>query len=210
MKKVRAFDNIDKENIAKLLNCFESTKIHYNRNTTILSNLSTSSTIGVIESGSADVIRYNYDGSKTYIETLEEGDIFGSFTGVIDEGLYIISNEESSVITFTYDKLITPCKKNCPYHLALINNTIQLINAKLSKYNERIEILTKKTIRDKLLSYFNNLVKRQFNKTIILPNSLTNLAEFLAIDRSAMMREIKNLKEEGLIESQGRKIIIKY
>lgn len=210
MKKVRAFDNIEKEDIKKMLLCFQASNMHYTRNITILSNLSSNSAIGIIESGSADIIRYNYDGSKTYIETLEEGDIFGSFTSIIDEALYIISTEETNVVMFSYDKLITPCKKNCPYHLTLISNTLQIINSKLSKYNERIEILTKKTIRDKLLSYFNILSKKQINKSIILPNTLTNLADYLAIDRSAMMREIRNLKDEGLIESNGRKIILKY
>lgn len=210
MKKVRAFDNIEKEDLKKLLACFEANHIHYSRNTTILSNLTNSSSIGVIEEGSADIIRYNYDGSRTYIETLESGDVFGSFTSIIDEGLYIISTEETDVTMFSFDKLVNPCRKNCPFHLTLIQNTYKIINAKLSKYNERIEILTKKTIRDKLLSYFSILSKKQINKTIILPNTLTNLADYLAIDRSAMMREIKNLKDEGLIESKGRKIYLKY
>ena len=76
--------------------------------------------------------------------------------------------------------------------------------------NERIEILTKKTIRDKLLEYFNIYRKKHASKIIYLPFSFTDLADFLAVDRSAMTRELKNLKEEGFIETKGRRITLLY
>ena len=75
---------------------------------------------------------------------------------------------------------------------------------------ERIEILTKKTIRDKLLEYFNIYRKKHASKIIYLPFSFTDLADFLAVDRSAMTRELKNLKEEGFIETKGRRITLLY
>lgn len=69
---------------------------------------------------------------------------------------------------------------------------MKIITTKLKNYNERIEILTQKTIRDKLLNYFNTLSRKQTSRNIILPYTLTDLSDYLSIDRSAMMREIKN------------------
>ena len=81
-----------------------------------------------------------------------------------------------------------------------MNNTIKL--------NTRIELLTKKNIRDKLLTYFNLLSTRTLSKTFTLPFSLTDLADYLSVDRSAMMRELSHLKEEGFIEKKGNSFTI--
>ena len=80
----------------------------------------------------------------------------------------------------------------------------------MDEKNDRIEILTKKTIRDKLLEYFNIYSKKHGTRVIYLPFSLTDFADYLAIDRSAMSREMKNLKDEGFIDSKGRKITLLY
>ncbi|MCH5167698.1 MAG: Crp/Fnr family transcriptional regulator [Erysipelotrichales bacterium] len=210
MAAFKVFDSIEENDVKKMLSCFEAKRIHFKKDTTILSNIANNTQVGIIESGSAIVIRYNYNGSRTIIEKLTEGDTFGSFSQSFTEELYVISEEETDVILFNSDKMIKRCKKNCEYHNQIINNMLQVISQKMQNYNERIEVLTKKTIRDKLLAYFNILNKKQITKNIVLPFNLTDLADYLSIDRSAMMRELKNLKEEGLIESKGKKILLKY
>ena len=74
----------------------------------------------------------------------------------------------------------------------------------------RIEILTKKTIRNKLLEYFKIVSTKNNSKNIYLPFTFTDLADYLAIDRSAMTRELKNLKGEGFIEIKGKRITLLY
>ena len=76
--------------------------------------------------------------------------------------------------------------------------------------NTRIELLTKKNIRDKLLSYFDILSNKQLSKRFSLPLSLTDLADYLSVDRSAMMRELSHLIEEGFIDKKGKKITLLY
>ena len=84
------------------------------------------------------------------------------------------------------------------------------MSKKLIELNGRVEVLSKRTIREKLLGYFNLMVKGKTNRYFYLPFSYTELADYLAIDRSAMMREIKNLKEEGIVTINSRKIVLNY
>lgn len=210
MGTIQLFDSIEKNDVKKMLNCFEAKTIRYKKDAMILSNLANTTQIGIIESGSAVIIRYNYNGSRTIIEKLTEGDTFGGFSSTFSEELYVISESETEVIFFNYSKLINRCKKNCEYHNKLVDNMVQVLSQKMQTYNERIEVLTKKTIRDKLLAYFNILNKKQISKYLVLPFTLTDLADYLSIDRSAMMREMKNLKEEGLIEAKGKRIHLNY
>ncbi len=210
MTLIQAFEGIEDTDVKKMLSCFNARTLHYKKDTTILSNVANTTQVGIITSGSAILIRYNFNGSRTILDKINEGETFGNFSVAGSEELYIVSQEETEVIIFDYAHMINRCKKNCEYHNKLIHNMLQILSAKLQTNNERIEVLTKKTIRDKLLAYFNILVKKQITKNITLPFSLTDLADYLSIDRSAMMRELKNLKEEGLIESKGKKIYLKY
>ena len=74
----------------------------------------------------------------------------------------------------------------------------------------RIEVLSKRTIRDKLRAYFTIISARNMSKSFKIPFSLTDLADYLSVDRSAMMRELKSLKEDGFIEKSGNRITLMY
>ena len=74
----------------------------------------------------------------------------------------------------------------------------------------RVELLTKRSTRDKLIGYFTLLSSKSFSKSFTLPFSLTDLADYLSVDRSAMMRELKLLKEDGFIEKTGNRITLLY
>ena len=76
--------------------------------------------------------------------------------------------------------------------------------------NTRIELLTKKNILDKLLSYFDIISRNRLSKKFTLPFTLTDLADYLSVDRSAMMRELSHLKEEGFIDKKGKKITLLF
>lgn len=58
------------------------------------------------------------------------------------------------------------------------------------------------------MAYLNSVAGENRGKSFILPMSYTTLAEYLSVDRSAMMRELKNLAEEGIIEREGKKLRI--
>lgn len=204
------FDGIDEVDVKKMLTEFNALTLHHKKDSTILSNVSHTSNFYIIQKGKANVVRYNFNGTKTIMEKMEEGDIFGAFSGTLDDDLYIIADSDCDIITFEYNKLIQRSGRNVEAHNQLIDNVLNKIAYKISSYNERIEVLTEKTIRDKLLKYFGYLSKRQITKAIVIPFTLSDLSDYLAVDRSAMMREIKNLNDDGLISSKGRYINLKY
>jgi len=126
------------------------------------------------------------------------GEIFYKIN--INNELFVKAREKSKILMFNYEMFEKKCKKNCKFHEELLIGLPNLVLTKVSDLNLRIEILSQKTIRDKLLSYFRILSQNSFSRTFTLPFSLTDLADYLSIDRSAMMREIKTLKEDGIIK----------
>ena len=136
------------------------------------------------------------------VEKFNKYDVFGEvfYRININNELFVKARKKSKVIMFNYDIFEKKCKRNCKFHEKLILGLPKLVLTKVSDLNLRIELLSKKTIREKILSYFRILSENNFSKTFTLPFSLTDLSDFLSIDRSAMMREIKMLKEDGFIK----------
>lgn len=168
--------------------------------------------ICIVVSGEVDLIRYDFNGNKTIIGHFVDNDIFGEifYPANTNNELFAVARKNSEVLFYNYDSLSTKCKRNCEFHKELTNNLSQLFLDKIVELNLRIELLTKKNTRGKILSYFEILSKGTLRRTFALPYSYTDLADFLSVDRSAMMRELKFLIDEGFIKKRGNKITLLY
>ena len=131
------------------------------------------------------------------------------FSNISNQEYQIITKDETKIIIIEYDQILLQAN-NSPYYYQFIQNLLKLISTKINEKNERIEILTEKTIRNNLLKYFQIITKRNGSRTIYLPFTYTELAEYLSVDRSALMREIKNLKNDGIITTKGHKIYMNF
>ena len=99
------------------------------------------------------------------------------------------------------------CEKACAHHTRVVENMFQLVAEKATSLYERVEVLSRRSIRDKLLCYFSLLAAKSGGE-ILLPFSLSALADYISADRSAMMRELKKLKEEGVVQTENRRVTI--
>lgn len=211
MENLSIFKNIEPEDINKMLKCFEARTSKFKKGSTILSFIGNNSMVGIVLEGEAALIRYDYSGNKTLIEQLGPNSMFGErFSNYNADELLVEATKDSTILFIDYYHITKRCKKACPHHSRLVENVLEILSNKVILANERAEILAKKSIREKLLAYFEITSKRKISKTFTLPLSYTDLADYLGIDRSAMQRELKNLKEEGFIKTQNRKITLNY
>lgn len=181
------------------------------KNNTITTYIKNRNQIYILASGKADLIKYDVNGNKTIIETLNENDIFGEvfFPITSNNELFVVAKENCEVISFTFDDIIKKCSRTCKFHEMLKTSLLNLIINKIVTQNIRIELLTKRSIREKLKSYFSSLSNNFSITTFSIPISYTDLADYLSIDRSAMMRELKALQDDNIILRKGNKITLK-
>ncbi len=160
--------------------------------------------------GKADLIRFDFNGNKTIVERFIQNDIFGEAFYQIhtNNDLFVIAKDYCEVLFFNYDIFDKKCKKNCKLHQDLLITLPNLVIRKITTSNTRIEVLSKRSIRDKLLTYFSILSKTNNNNTFIIPFTLTDLADYISVDRSAMMRELNLLKQEKIIKKIDNKITL--
>lgn len=210
MNDLKIFENIEISDVERMMKCFEAKRITYKKDRTILSNMINLEVIGIMIEGTANMIRYDYNGNRTILEKLERDSVFGEVFSYLGNDISIVATSDCEILFIDYQHLIKRCKKSCLCHSLLIDNVLQILSKKIIDLNERLEVLSKRSIRDKILGYFNILAKNRVKRSFYLPFSYTELADYLSVDRSAMMREIKNLKDEGFITCNSRKITLNY
>lgn len=212
MKKVtHLFDGINARNQEKLLKLLETHSLHFRKNTSILSTIQGENLIGFITYGYLQIVKIDSNGSRTIIEEILDNDTFNTTLFSFSKNDYdIIAKEDTELILIEYERILKIEEVNKEYYIQFIKNLLQITVLKTEEKNERIEILTQKTIRNKLLEYFSIASSKHGSKFIYLPFNFTDLADYLAVDRSAMSRELKNLKEEGFIGIKGKRITLLY
>lgn len=193
-------------------NCHKVQKKSFDKNEVITTYIQKREQFCILVTGNADLVRYDLNGNRTIIEHFSKNDIFGEvfYTVTTNNELLVEAREKCEVLIYTYNDIHTKCRSNCKFHQKLSEYLPELILSKVNDLNMRVELLTKRSTRDKLLGYFSLLSTRHLSKTFSIPFSLTDLADYLSVDRSAMMREIKLLKEDGFIEKTGNKITLLY
>lgn len=206
------FDGLTKSQINKLLDLLGVHVYKFNKNQEILPTIKNENIVGIILEGYAQILNIEYNGNEIVIDNLYKYSVFGTNISLTNsENYQIIAKQDTDVLVIDYDKLINPQNLNHNYFNIFFRNLFDIINIKMKEKNERIKVLEKKQIREKLLEYFEMEYKKgHLNNNIFLPFSFKDLADYLAINRSAMFRELKHLKEEKLIEVNNRKVTLLY
>ncbi len=205
------FEGLSKAQINKLFDLLGVHIYSYSKHQEILPTIKNDNIIGIILEGSAQIVNIEYNGNEMIKETLIKDSVFGNnISATNSEYCEIIAKEDTRVLVIDYNKLISPINTNHNYFNIFLSNLFDIFNVKLKEINERVKILEKKQIREKLLAYFEIEHKKTRLKNIYLKFSFKDLADYLAIDRSSMFRELKHLKEDRFIDISGRKITLLY
>lgn len=122
----------------------------------------------------------------------------------------VVSTTACQVLYFDYSHLIKRCESACLHHSLVVSNVLQIFSNKTRKLHSRIEVLSQRSIRSKLMIYFYQMSYKHHSDHFSLPFTLNSMADYLFIDRSAMLREMKKMRDEGLIESKGRHITLHF
>ncbi len=200
------FYNISKFQKEKILQYLEANILFFKKNNIILSSVKKDDIIGFVVEGHLQIIKTDYNGNETMLEDLYENDVFGTNISFISNNEYSIKTKEDTKIVILYFDEIINKELNWAYYNQFLKNLLEIVNNKIISNNERIYILTNKTIRNKLLAFFKIVSNKNNSKYIYLPFSFTELADYLAVDRASMHRELKHLKEEGIIDIKNKRI----
>ncbi len=205
------FEGIAAEERRCMIDCFQGREQAFPAGAVIADYQEESHEIGVLISGRAEVIRIDSDGERTILEHLVEGEPFGrqlSISGSTGDAVTVATEGGCRVLFLDYRKIMGRCDNACPFHVKMEQNLIRIVMHKVRRLSERVEVLSRRTIREKLLCYF-AMQPVEADGSFQLPFSLSRLADYISADRSAMMRELKKLKEEEILAIERRHVVMK-
>ena len=149
------FEGLTKSQINKLLDLLGVHVYKFNKNQEILPTIKNENIVGIILEGYAQILNIEYNGNEIVIDNLYKDSVFGTNISLTNsENYQIIAKQDTDVLVIDYDKLINPQNLNHNYFNIFFRNLFDIINIKMKEKNERIKVLEKKQIREKLLEYF--------------------------------------------------------
>ena len=201
------FDGISQDDLRALLHCLNAHVRSYEKSAFIFSMGDAVTSIGIVLSGAAHVIKEDYWGARAILAHIEPGGLFGeAFTcaGIDQLPLSVSAAEKTEVLLIDYRRIIQTCSNACNFHTRLVMNMLRLLARKNIMLTQKIEVLTRKTTREKLLSYLSAQAIHAGSSRFQIPFNRQALADYLSVERSAMSAELSKMQRDGLIKTDRR------
>ena len=164
--------------------------------------------VGVVLSGSVHVLQEDYWGNRTILAHIPPGGLFGeAFSCAETDSLpvSVAAAEKSEVLFIDYKQIITTCTSACMFHMALIKNMMKLLAQKNIMLTQKMEIITHRTTRERLLAYLSAQAIKAGKSHFTIPFNRQQLADYLSVERSAMSTELSKMQSDGLIRTDRSK-----
>jgi CRP-like cAMP-binding protein len=194
------FQGLSTKDTISLLQCISVNRKKFSQGEVIFLSGEPINRIGVILQGSITIIKEDFSGNRSILAEFVKGNIFGeAFAFSNNEKLSVtaISASESEILFIDANRIFTFCASACPYHSRLIENMLKIIAKKNIVLNEKIDVLSKRTIRNRLLSFLQIQSQKNGSNHFSILFNRQELADYLCVDRSALSNEMSKLQNEG-------------
>ena len=204
LSKCLLFNGIKTQELTALLGCMQSKVIEFDKNKTVMQEGKVFDKLGILLEGNLQVVQYDYLGNRTIISTVEPLQIFGEAFSYVKTKfpMNVETTEKSKVLFLISDRISNPCPNGCVFHKQLINNLLHILAHKNVNLTQKIECMSKRTTKEKLLTFLTLESIKQNSKEFYISYDRQSLADYLGVERSAMSAELGKLRKDGVIECE--------
>ncbi len=210
--QVPIFQGIGQEDLNALLHCLGSYSRSYEKGEFIILDQEEVPNVGVVLQGTVHMCKEDIWGNQTLLAYLNRGELFGeTFALQKSTRSYVsfLAATDCQVLFLSSRNILHPCQNTCVFHHQLTQNLFDLLGKKNVQLMEKIEVTSKNSLREKILTYLSLEAQKQGSKYITLPLSRTEMASFLSINRSALTRELSSLRAEGRLDYDRNTFVLK-
>ena len=159
--------------------------------------------IGIVISGAVDMVKEDVWGNKTMLLRIRKNDLFGETFACGEDNQSVVTflvSEDAKILFMPFSRVMHSCTMACAFHQRLIENMVKIIANKNRDLMRKVEIISKRTLREKILAYLSIQAQVQQARYFEIPLGRVEWAEYLCVDRSALSRELAKMKEDGMID----------
>ncbi|MBO5955107.1 MAG: Crp/Fnr family transcriptional regulator [Clostridia bacterium] len=207
LKNTKIFASASEFECQAMMFCFKTRFKIFAKHSHIIKQGESMEDLVLILKGGAIVENIDHMGDISILMRLHSGDVYGLEDAYAGDDVYkdsVIATEKTMVMFMNKHRVLNPCANRCRRHDIVVKHIMQMVAQNSIQLLDKLTHMSKKTIRDKLLSYFNSLSKKANSNYFEIPFNKTELANFLSVDRSAMSTELTKMKEDGLIDFEKK------
>jgi len=197
------FEGIQPEDMDAMLGCIGYHISTFKKGDIVAFEAENIKHIGILLSGSVDMIKEDLWGNKTMLVRMRKEELFGETFACGEDNLSVVTfvvSEDARILFLPFNRVMHSCTMACQFHHQLIENMVHIIANKNRDLMRKVEVISKKTLREKILAYLSIQAQLHSSRYFEIPLGRVELAEYLCADRSALTRELAKMKSEGLID----------
>ena len=205
VKDVRSplFAGINAADMEGMLGCIGYHVKTYQKGEIIAFEEETINHVGVVLEGAVDMLKEDVWGNRTMLVRTYPQDVFGETFACGEDSLSVVTfaaAQDCRVLFLSFCRVMHTCTHACQFHQQMIENMVRLIARKNRELMRKVEVVSKKTLREKILAYLSIQSQTKGSRRFEIPLGRVEWAEYLNADRSALTRELAKMQEEGLIK----------
>lgn len=198
------FAQISDENLISMLGCLGAKVECFDKKYTIMAEGTPAKYIGIVLSGSAQIVQVDYYGNRSILGNIGPSEVFAEAFACAEVGtipVTVVANEPSEIMLIDCARILHTCSNGCDFHRQLIFNLMKDLATKTLIFHQKIEITSKRTTREKLMAYLLLEAKKARSNRFDIPFDRQELADYLEVERSGLSAEISKLRAEGVLKS---------
>ena len=198
------FSGLTDEEILSVLHCINATSINKREGNYIFRAGDSTEVMGLVLSGSALIIQEDLWGHRNILSRCKTGDFFGEPYAAKPGSVLnisVVAEENCEILMLNVRRLLVTCPTACDHHQKLVRNLVSVLANKILIFNDKITHISKRTTREKLLSYLSSESIKHSSLSFDIPFDRQQLADFLCVERAAMSVELSKLQKEGLLKT---------
>ncbi len=206
IKSIPLFMQLPSDKLKRLISDNQLYLKNHSKGTTVYNQKDQCKTFDIVISGSLVAYSLLESGSAMTMFEFSKGHMLGANLLFGDTHTYPFT-----IYCLSDAQLLHITKKAVSIFLHDYNFTMQFIgmlSLNSQKLNRKITMATQKTLKENLLEYLRQQSIIQHSNVIVLPISKKQLADYLGVQRPSLFRELKNLKDEGIIGISNRTIFL--
>lgn len=203
LERVSLFRGIEPGDLSGMLSCLGAVSRKYLKNQSIILAGEEVTSLGIVIAGHVQIVKDDILGNRMIVAGLSAGDIFAETfvcAGIKESPVDVYASDNCSVLWVSIKRIISVCSNACSFHNRLILNILELLATKNLYLNNKMEFLSKRTTREKIMTYLGFQKEMHKSSSFVIPLNRNEMADYLCVDRSAMSRELSKLREEGVID----------
>ena len=205
------FQGISTEDIQGMMKCLSAVRRTYRKGEMIFCAGEDAKMMGMVAAGSVEIVHDDFWGNRQIMGTAHVGELFGESYACMPESVFLVSAraaEDCEILFMEVGRILITCSPACEFHSRLIHNLLYVLASKNLRLTQKIEHMGQRSIREKVMAYLSFQAEMSHKETFEIPFNRQQLADYLAVDRSALSAELSRMQKEGLIQYEKNRFTI--